>query len=168
MARLELAISCSQNRRINRFSYTRITGAYRSPIRRIGYLDFLYGKPLSGRLDLNQRPLLSESSRLPDCPTPRLNSNTPLMGLTSFCNHSRSTGSLYFRLNVCVGNLRQSRPRLFALSLTFRHVIGESERDTGWWRIRDLNPSPSACKADALPDELRPHRDCAEVVCTIR
>ena len=25
-----------------------------------------------------------------------------------------------------------------------------------WWRISDLNRSPSACKADALPDELIP------------
>ena len=25
-----------------------------------------------------------------------------------------------------------------------------------WWRISDSNRSPSACKADALPDELIP------------
>jgi hypothetical protein len=88
------------------FSYTQITGAYRSPIRRIGYHDFLSGKPMSGRLDLNQRPPLSESGRLPDCPTPRLNPNTPLMCLISFCNHSRSTGSR-FPARCCVGNLHQ-------------------------------------------------------------
>ena len=26
-----------------------------------------------------------------------------------------------------------------------------------WWRLRDLNPWPSACKADALPTELSLH-----------
>ena len=27
-----------------------------------------------------------------------------------------------------------------------------------WWSRQDLNPPPPACKAGALPDELRPHK----------
>ena len=34
-----------------------------------------------------------------------------------------------------------------------------------WWRIRDSNPSPLACKASALPDELIPHSN-ATYLCT--
>ena len=31
------------------------------------------------------------------------------------------------------------------------------------WRRRDSNSRPSACKADALPTELRPHKEWAQV-----
>jgi hypothetical protein len=38
----------------------------------------------------------------------------------------------------------------------FQHN-GQFELDTQQsWRLQDLNPPPSACKADALPDELNP------------
>ena len=49
----------------------------------------------------------------------------------------------------------------------FTHVVKEQLFAFGWigflhpsiwWRRRDSNPRPSACKADALPAELRPHR----------
>lgn len=37
---------------------------------------------------------------------------------------------------------------------------GQLRHDQFWWRISDSNRSPSACKADALPDELIPQNCC--------
>ena len=34
----------------------------------------------------------------------------------------------------------------------------QSARSSKWWRRRDLNPQLPACKAGALPIELRPRR----------
>src|SRR6478609_10968159 len=60
--------------------------------------------------------------------------------------------------------LEPSTPRLSSAcsnQLSYEPEIGESGDDLFqvqpiWWSRRDSNSRPSACKADALPTELRP------------
>lgn len=37
-------------------------------------------------------------------------------------------------------------------------VKANDELNIHWWNERDLNPRSSACKADAFPTKLSPHR----------
>ena len=47
---------------------------------------------------------------------------------------------------------------LFITHLLFDSVLGPASR--WWWRIRESNPWPPACKAGALPAELIPRFSC--------
>ena len=42
-------------------------------------------------------------------------------------------------------------------SADMRRVYTEHKTEKSWWRRADLNRQPLACKASALPVELRPH-----------
>ena len=85
----------------------------------------------------------------------------------SVCANSKDYLLVSFHLTIGYGgpltSAHMTHRILLNQYLFVTHLVGfsfiprESPMRTGWWILRESNPRPQACKASALPSELRAH-----------